>query len=324
MDAEKNIPEQQGREAEKPSQIPARGWKEILLRVNKELTNDHISIVSAGVAYYFFLALFPTLIAAISIYGLVVDPMQVQQQMGQLTGILPEQAAQMIAGILQDIASTADTALGWGLVLSLLFSLWSAHQGTSAVFEGVNIAYNESDDRGFFKRTAITLLFTLGGIIAGILCVVLVVGFPAVVSSINLLPSMVQTLIAWLRWPLLGLIVIVGLGLTYKIGPDRNDPEFRWASWGAVIATVVWLAGSLLFSYYIDNFSNYNEMYGSFTAVIILLLWFYITGFVILLGAEINSEMELQTRKDTTVGEDEPMGHRGAYHADHEPGEERG
>lgn len=308
--------------AEKPSEIPKKGWKDVSMRIKDQIAQDHIPIVSAGVAFYFFLALFPSLIAAISIYGLVMDPGQVEQQMNQVAGILPDQAAQMISGILQDVAGQAGETLGWGLLLSLLFSIWSAHQGTAAVFEGVNIAYDEIDERGFFKQKGITLLFTLGVIIAGIICTALVVVFPALVESINL-PSILQTLILWLRWPLLALFVIAGLGLIYKTAPDRNKPEFRWVSYGAVIATIFWLMGSLLFSFYMNNFGNYNEMYGSFAAVVILMLWFYLTAFIILLGAEINSEMEHQTFTDTTVGEDKPMGSRAGYHADHVAGNDK-
>jgi membrane protein len=292
------------------------------LRTKEQITSDNISIVSAGIAYYFFLALFPTLIAAISIYGLIMDPAQVQQQMSQLGQILPDQAAQMLSDILKQLAGKAETTLGWSLALSLLFSLWSANQGTSAVFEGINIAYDESDKRGFFKRTGLTLLFTLGGIIVGIICTAFVVVFPAMVGSINL-PSFLQTLIEWLRWPLLAAIIIGVLGLTYKEASDRDNPEFRWASWGTIIATTLWLIGSFLFSFYINNFGNYDKTYGSFAAVIILLLWFYITAFIILLGAEINAEMEHQTSKDTTVGKDKPMGQRKAHHADHVAGSDK-
>ncbi len=268
-----------------------KDWKEIGLSVKDELISDNISIVSAGVAYYFFLALFPTLIAAISIYGLVMDPAQVQQQIGLLSQMLPEQAAQMLSDILNQLAGKATTTLGWGLALSLLFSLWSAHKGTSAVFTGINIAYGETDDRGFFRRTAVILLFTLGGIIAGIICTAFVAVFPVVVESINL-PSFLQNLIEWLRWPLVAVIIVGALALTYKTAIDRKNTQYQWTSLGTIIATVVWLLGSLLFSFYIDNFSSYDKIYGSFAAVIILLLWFYITAFIILLGAEINAEME--------------------------------
>ncbi|MEX2639299.1 MAG: YihY/virulence factor BrkB family protein [Balneolales bacterium] len=316
MGNEKETSGKRGARAEKPTQVPKEGWKDIGSRVTGELTSDHISIVSAGVAFYFFLALFPALLALISIYGLIVDPAEVEQQMNQIAGILPDQASQMISGILQDVAGQAEQTLGWSLGLSVLVSLWSAHQGTSAVFEGVNIAYNEIDERGFFKQKALTLLFTLAGIIAGILCAALVVVFPVLVGNLNL-PSVMQSLILWLRWPFLALIVIGGLGLVYKKAPDRDNPPFSWVSPGAVTATVLWLTGSLLFSFYINNFGNYEATYGSFAAVVILMLWFYLTAFIILLGAEINSEMELQTYADTTTGEDKPLGQRNAYHADH-------
>lgn len=302
--------------AEKPTQLSWEGWKQIGKRVNSELASDHIAIVAAGVAFYFFLALFPTFIAAISIFGLVMEPAQIQQQINEVALILPQQSAEMISDILEDIMGKTEETLGWSLVLSVLFSLWSAQQGTKAVFEGINVAYDEIDERGFFKYNGMTLLFTLAGIVIGIICTALVVVFPAIVEGINLPAYGVETVVQWLRWPLLGLILIGGLAIIYKIAPDRRNPEFKWISWGAVIATVLWLAGSILFSLYISNFGNYDRMYGSFAAVIILMLWFLISAYVILLGAEINSEMEHQTRKDTTIGEDRPMGDRNAYHAD--------
>lgn len=281
--------------ADNRSRTSAGGWKELVIRIKDNLAEDHVSIVAAGIAYYLFVALFPTIIAALSIYGLVMDPAQAEQQMNQLAAVLPEQASQMVGEILQRSAEQTGQSLGWGLAISILFSLWFAHQGTAAVFEGVNIAYREHDERGFIKQKAIVLLFTLGAIILGIICTALVVVFPALVKSIQL-PIILETLIQWLRWPLMAFLVIGALGLTYKVAPDRSDPGFRWISPGAVAATVLWLAGSILFSLYIDNFGNYDEMYGSFAAVIILMLWFFITAYIILLGAEINAELERQSK----------------------------
>lgn len=302
--------------AEKPHQLTREAWKQIGKRVYSQLTVDHIAIVAAGVAFYFFLALFPTFIAAISIFGLLMEPAQIQQQISEIAHILPEQSSQMISDILEEIAEKSGQALGWGFILSILFSFWSAQQGTKAVFEGINVAYDEVDERGFFKFNGLTLLFTLGGIVIGIISTALVVVLPAIIENINLPASGVEIIITWLRWPVMALIVMGVLAITYKIAPDRRNPEFSWVSWGAVIATVLWLAGSILFSIYISNFGNYDRMYGSFSAVIVLMLWFYITAYVILLGAEINSEMEHQTRIDTTIGKDRPMGQRNAYHAD--------
>ncbi|GAB3528408.1 YihY/virulence factor BrkB family protein [Pontibacter brevis] len=313
-----------GRAAEKPSDIPGKGWKEVMLRVKDQLSTDNISIVAAGVAFYFFLAVFPLLTATISIYGLVMDPVEVEQQMEQLTTVLPQEAQQIITDRLRNIAESSGTALGWGVILSILLSLWSANNGTKSLFEGINIAYDERNDRSFLKLNGITLLFTLGGIIFGTLAVLLVVAFPAIIDSLGL-PDGLKTVLQLGRWVILAAIVMLGLSLLYKIAPYRDNPKFRWVSWGSAIATVLWIIGSLLFSWYVNNFGSYDEMYGSVAAVIILMLWFNLTSFIILLGAEINSEMEHQTAKDTTVGKEEPMGNRGAFHADHvaEDGEEK-
>jgi membrane protein len=312
-----------GHKAEKPSQIPKKGWKDIALRVKDQLTKDHVSILSAGIAFYFFLAIFPALAAALSIYGLIMEPAEVEQQIGQLANVLPEQAHQMISNILEKQFEKSQSSLGWRLVVSILISLWSANKGTKAVFQGVNITYDEIDERGFFKLTALTLLFTIGGIIIGLIAIAMVVAFPAIIDKIGL-PSTLETIIQLLRWPILALIVMFALAGVYKVAPCRKSPEFKWTSWGAIIATVLWLAGSLLFSLYVNNFGSFDEIYGSFAAVIILMLWFFLTGFIILLGAEINSEMEHQTSRDTTTGEDKPMGQRGGYHADHVAGKDKG
>jgi len=312
-----------GHNAEKPSQIPKKGWKDIALRVKDRLTKDHVTLVSAGIAFYFFLAIFPAISAALSIYGLVMEPAQVEQQMSQLVNVLPEQAHQMISDVLQQQSEKSESSLGWSLVLSLLISLWSANRGTKAVFEGVNISYDETDGRGFFLKNAVTLMFTLGGIIIGILAIVMVVAFPALIDKIGL-PSTLETIIQFLRWPVLALIVMLALTAVYKTAPHRESPAFKWASWGAVIATVFWLVGSLLFSLFVKNFGILDEAYGSFAAVITLMLWFFLTAFIVFLGAEVNSEMEHQTRRDTTSGEDKPMGQRGGYHADHVAGKDKG
>ena len=305
-----------GHEAERPKQIPKAGWKEVSKRVMGQLKEDNIDIVSAGVAFYFFLAIFPALVAIISIYGLVNDPAQVEQQLETISGALPEQAHQMLSERLKSIASQSSGTLGWGVALSILLSLWSANKGTKSLFEGINIAYDERDERGFIKQNALTLLFTLGGMVIGFLGMALVVAFPALVGNLGLGETL-QTVIGWTRWLLLAAIVVFSLALIYKYAPDRGNPQFKWVSPGSLVATFLWIVGSLLFSWYVNNFGNYQETYGSVAAVIILMLWFNLTSFVILLGAEINSELEHQTAKDTTIGKPKPMGERNAYHADH-------
>lgn len=313
--------DKRGRMAEKPKQIPKKGWKDIGLRVKDQLIKDHIPIVSAGIGFFFFLAIFPAIAATLSIYGLLMNPAEVSQQMNQLADVLPGQAHQIISDILERQSEKSGTSLGWSLVLSILFSLWTANIGTRAVFQGLNITYNQKDKRGFIKTSGVTLLFTIGGIIIGFLAIAIVVAFPALIDRIGL-PSNLEIMIQLLRWPILALIFMLSLSVVYKVAPYRTSPKFRWSSWGAVVATLLWLIGSLLFNLYVSNFSTFDSTYGSFAAVIILMLWFFLTAFIILLGAEINAEMEHQTSKDTTTGKDKPMGERGAYHADHVAGED--
>jgi len=272
-------------------------------------------VVSGGIAFFFFLAIFPALIATVSIYGLVVSPAEVQQQMSQITAQLPEKVHIMISDILKNIADKSGSTLSWSVFLGVLISLYSAKKGITALFEGINIAYNEMNERPFLKKNGLELLFTFGAIITGILALIVVAVWPAIVEKLGL-PAVLQAVISWGRWILLALIIVFSLGLIYKVAPDRRNPEFKWASPGSVVATLLWIGISLLFSWYVDNFGSYDKTYGSFATVIILMLWFLLTSFIILLGAEINSEMEHQTSTDTTIGDDKPMGQREAYYAD--------
>ncbi len=309
-----------GHRAEKPSDIPARGWKQVLLRVKDQVQRDHIKVASAGVAFYFFLALFPALAATVSIYGLAFDPQGVERQVAVLAAALPEQARNVIGGILRGIVEKPSENLGWSMLLGLTITLYSAKQGIAALFEGVNMAYDEVDERGFLKKNGLEFLFTLGAILFGLLLLALVVGFPAVIDSLNL-PAVVDTGLRLVRWALLAVLLSAALAMIYKVAPHRSNPEFKWVTWGAAVATILWLIGSAAFSVYVENFGSYDKTYGSFAAVIILMLWFFLTAFTILLGAEINAELEHQTSTDTTTGEDEPIGQRGAFHADHVAGD---
>lgn len=306
---------QHGRFAKSPKEIPQRGWIDILKRTNQQISSDNVSIISAGIAFYAFLAIFPAIAAIISIYGLIVDQSTVQQQLSSITEILPQQSSQLIRSQLNQIVSGSSTALSWGLVFSIILSIWSANRGTNALFQGINIAYDEKINRSFIKNTALTLLFTFLGIIVTIISMVLVIALPAIFDSIKL-PQNLQFTIQLLRWILLASILMICLSALYRYAPDRKNPKWRWVSWGSVIATIIWIAGSLGFSYYVNNFSNYNATYGSLAAVVILLFWFYISSFIIIMGAELNSEIEHQTKIDSTVGKDKEMGHRGAHQAD--------
>ena len=305
-----------GQDAQWPHQIPFKGWKDIGKRVFHEMKVDHVQIVSAGVAFYFFLSIFPTIVAAISIYSLVIDPGQIEEQISRLNLILPDKAYGMISDILQPVIQQTRQEIGWGLAISILVSIWSANKGTNALFQGVNIAYDEMDTRNIFKKNLITLLFTLCGLVLGLISLLIIIFFPLLIDKFGF-PAQIENVLNWFRWVLLGLILISTLSMVYKIAPNRRSPLFRWVSWGAILGTLLWLGGSMLFSWYVSNFGSYDDLYGSFAAVAILMLWLFLTAFIVLMGAEINSEMEHQTRYDTTIGAQKPMGERQAYHADH-------
>jgi membrane protein len=314
---DKSLPlNQKGRRADKPAEMPRTGWKDISLRVRDQLKSNHVHIIAAGIAFYFFLAIFPAITATLSIYGLVMEPAQVTQQMSRMASVLPDQAHQMISDVLHTSSTKPGETLGWSLLISLLLGLWSANKGTKAVFAGVNVAYNEVDQRNFILKNSLTLMFTLGGVVFGFISLSLVAGFSAFIDNWGF-PPLLNTVFSLIRWAILAIMLTVVLSITYKVAPVRNNPEFKWVTWGAIIAMLLWLTGSYLFSFYVDNFGRFDNTYGSFAAIIILMLWLFLTGYSVILGAVINAEMEHQTSKDTTVGEDKPMGQRNAYYADH-------
>ncbi|HXV81029.1 MAG TPA: YihY/virulence factor BrkB family protein [Candidatus Binatia bacterium] len=304
-----------GRQARRPSEIPRRGWWDIAVRVRNEIAEDNLSIIAAGVAFYAFLAIFPALAALVSIYGLVTDPADLEQQIRGIERVLPAEAANLLNSELRRIVDAQGNQLGWGLAGGIVLALWSAASGMKALFQSMNITYDEEEKRGFLKLNAMAISMTLSGVLFVIFFLLLIVGAPALLANFPI-GEVGSKLIDYARWPLLAVCGIIGLGLLYRYGPSRDRAQWRWISWGSVIATLIWLAGSFLFSYYVTNFGNYNKTYGSLGVVVILMIWFLLAAYSILLGAEINAEMEPQTSKDTTVDEERPMGDRGAYVAD--------
>lgn len=304
-----------GRLAESPQDIPRRGWWDILKRTKAEMDKNNMLIIAAGVAFYLLIGIVPGLIALISIYGLIFDPQQVQQQFSSLSGILPAEATQLLSAQMERIASNSKAA-GWGAALSILAALWASSSAMKALVKALNIAYNEHEERGFIKLTATTLLLTLGAIVVGILAIVAIVFLPAIFRFAGLGDNahLVSNLV---RWPLLALIAVVGLSVLYRFGPNRKKPKWRWVSWGSVAAMLMWVLCSVGFSFYVSNFGSYNETYGTLAAVVVMMLWLFLSALSILVGAELNAEIEHQTAKDTTGEPEKPMGKRGAHIADH-------
>jgi membrane protein len=289
----------------------------VLRRAMHESQEHNIALLAAGVAFFAFLALFPALIALVTLVGLVADPGRITEQVRSFTVGLPQASQQLITDQLTDITQS-DGALTLGLVVSLLVALWSASSGTSNLMTAVNLAYDEKEKRGFAKLRGVALLLTLGAIVFLVLTLALIAVVPVVLDAVPLGP--VATVLAQvLRWTLLVVLVVAGLAVLYRLAPDRNPPKLRWVTPGSIVAALLWLLGSAGFSLYVNFFGNYNKTYGAVAGVIVLLLWLYLTCYIVLLGAEINAEAEHQTACDTTIGEPRPMGQRGAVVADTMP-----
>jgi membrane protein len=301
-----------------PTEIPWRGWKQILKRAWAENKADNMPIIGGGVAFFGFLSIFPGLIALISIYGLVASPATVSRQVDNLAKNLPKSATDLISTQLKDITNNSGGALTVGLIISILAAVWSASGGMGNLITAVNLAYDEVETRNFIKLKATSLALTLGGIVFVLVTFGLVAVLPVVITALPL--GVVGTILAQIAtWVVLLGVFAGALSVLYRVAPDRDAPRFRWVSLGSVVVTVIWALVSVAFAFYVNNFGSYNKTYGAIAGVIVLMLWLYLTCYLVLLGAEINSEAEHQTARDTTEGEPEPMGSRDATMADSLP-----
>lgn len=301
--------------ARTPTQIPWAGWKQIVKRSWAEHNADNMPIIAGGVAFFGFLAIFPALIASISIYGLVASPETVAEQVEGISAQLPSDAASLIEDQLTSITENSGGALTFGLVAAILAALWSASGGVGNLVTAVNLAYDEVEARGFVKRKLLSLALTLSAIAFVLVTVTLLAVVPGVIEELPLGP--VGTVLAEItRWVSLLVVFAGSLAVLYRVAPDRDAPQIRWVSLGSVVVTVVWALVSVGFSLYVDNFGSYDKTYGAIAGVIVLMLWLYLTCYLVLLGAEINAETEHQTAVDTTEGDPTPMGTRGAVKAD--------
>jgi membrane protein len=304
-----------GRQSRSPRGIPPKGWKDVFWRVWNSITQDRVMFTAAAVAYYLLLALVPTLTAVVSIYGLFADRSAILDQVAMLSGIMPEEGLTIIRDQLERIAGEGNTTLSWTLLISLAIALWSSSAAVKAMFEAMNIAYEEREKRGFFALNLLALVFTLVSAVAGVLVLGAVIILPAVLALLPIGPAL-QWVLRITSYVLLAAVTVLGLAALYRWGPSRERAKWRWISPGAVFAVVVTLIVSALFSWYVANFGNYSATYGSLGAIIGLLTWMWISATIIIVGAELNSEVEHQTAKDSTTGEEQPLGERGAYMAD--------
>lgn len=304
-----------GRDASSPREIPLRGWRDVLLRVKHEAKADNVALVAAGMAFYAMLSVAPTLAFILSVYGLVVSPEGVQAQIQALSSYLPEDAGATILAQLQDVATSAQKNIGWGIVLPAALSLWSASKAMRSLFGGLNAVYDEAETRGFVQLTFQSLLFTLAGIVILVLMLMVIAVLPVALQILSL-PVSSESTVRVLSWLLMALVATVGLAIVYRFGPSRARPQWQWVTVGAVFALLVWLLSSAGLSWYVSSFDSYQKTYGALGAVVVLLMWFFLSAYAVLLGGELNAELEHQTTVDSTIGEPLPMGERGAVVAD--------
>jgi membrane protein len=305
-----------GRRAEKPTDIPAKGWKDIVWRVYDDIQYDRVLLVAAGVTFYALLALFPATAAIVSLYGLFADATTINEHLKLISGFLPEGALVVIGDQVRRIASHGQGTLGVAFLGTLALSLWGANSGTKAIFDALNIIYKEQEKRSFLQLTIRSLIFTIGAMVLILLALVGIIAVPIILKILGIPDWSGAALLSMVRWPLLYLVILFALTCLYRYGPSRMHPQWKWVTWGSAIAGGFWVIGSLLLSWYVAHFGSYNATYGSLGAVIGFMVWMWFSTIVVLIGGEINAEMEHQTAKDTTQGRRKPMGRRGAKMAD--------
>jgi membrane protein len=303
-----------GRAAESPTEITGSGWKDIAVRVYLEFNKDRVLSVAAGVTFYTLLSLFPALAALVTSYGLFADVNVINEHLSAMQGFLPSGAVEIIGDQVKRIAAKGGGTLGLTFFTSLVISLWSANAAMKAMFDALNVVYEEEEKRSFVMLNLRSLTFTAGALVFVIFALTSIVVLPVIFKFVGI--SDATWFIALLRWPALMLVLLGGLSVLYRYGPSRERARWRWVGTGSAVACLLWLVASLLFSWYVASFGNYNETYGSLGAVIGFMTWIWISATIVLIGGEINAEMEHQTAKDTTTGPALPLGDREARMAD--------
>jgi membrane protein len=304
-----------GRGAATPSQIPISSWRDILWRTWEQISADRILLVAAGVTFYVLLAMVPALVSFITLYGLFFDPADISRQVAGIQGIMPADVVAIIRDQTTRIASQSGRALGLTFAISLAVSMWSATAGIRSIIDALNVAYDEEEKRSFLSVVTLSFVLMLGAIVFLTIMFAGIAVVPLLLNWIGL-GGATSTLINVGRWPLLVLVLLAALAVLYRYGPSRERARWRWITWGSGFAAIGWLVFSGLFSWYLANFGNYNETYGSLGAVIAFMTWLWLSATIILVGAELNAEIEHQTARDTTTGQERPIGERGARMAD--------
>jgi len=305
-----------GRGAETPREVPLRGWKDVLVRVAGQIKQDGVPLLAAGVAFFALLAIVPSLVALVSVYGLVADPADIERNIDDVLRAAPSEVRDLLSSQLSAIVESEPSGLRLGAVVGLVAALWSASTGVKHLIGAVNLAYDETEGRGFLALRGLALALTAGGILLLVVTVGGLVVLPNALDDDADAAGAGRLALLVARWPLFALVALGVLAVIYRWAPDRKSPRWQWVSPGAAAAAVVWIVASVAFSLYTANFSTYNDTYGALGAIVVVMLWLFITAYVIIAGAELNAELERQTASDSTTGPARPLGERGAHAAD--------
>jgi membrane protein len=304
-----------GRRAEHPLQIPWTGWKDILRRTYGEMNSNRLLSIAGGVAFFTLFAIFPAITALVSAYGLFFKTSTLTDNLSMLHDVVPANVMSIVTEQAARIASSANGTLTAGVIAGILIMVWSAMGGVKAMIDALNVIHEQEEARSFLKLNLVAFAFTIGGFAAFLIAVAAVIVMPLALNSVGL-GGASATLMQVLRWPALLVFLLLGLSVLYRYAPHRRQARWQWVSVGSVFAAVLWIGASYLFSWYLAEFNSYNATYGSLGAVVAMMMWLWISSIVVLLGAELNAEIEHQTAQDSTVGADKPLGKRGATMAD--------
>lgn len=305
-----------GSDADSPFAVPPQGWKEVLLRAWKEAGDDNLGLLASGVAFYGFLAMVPLLGSIVLSYGLVADPATVMANVRSLTAVMPAEAAKLIGEQLINVVTTSGGKKGFGLLLALGLALYGAMKGAGAIVTALNIAYEEKERRGFVRLNLVTLAITAGAVVLAIVAMLGIAALGNLQSLVPHAPGLVVALGKVMSYAVMGAVGAAAAATLYRYAPDRDEAKWVWLTPGSVGVTALWLVLTLGFGFYVASFGSYDATYGSLGAVVVLLTWLYLSAYILLLGAELNSELERQTAADTTIGTELPLGQRGAAAAD--------
>ena len=301
-----------GRLAERPPRIPPKGWKDVLWRTWREIGRDRLPATAGGVTFYTLLAIFPAIGAFVSLWGLFADVGAVSRQLADLAAFVPPSALTLVAEQMIRLATARSETLSAAFVASLLLSIWSANAGMAALFDGLNVVYEEKEKRNFFFRRLLTYGFTFAALVFAILATAILVAVPVALRLLGLGDS----LLVPLRWLLMLLLAAVAFAVVYRYGPSRAPARWRWVRTGAMAAALGWVGGSLGFSWYLNHLAHFDVTYGPLGTVMAFMMWIWVSVMTVLLGGELNAELEHQTVRDSTTGPPAPLGQRGATMAD--------